>query len=128
MKKTLGVYVVMLFFVLVGCGSKSETTTFSQTPMPGADTSIVVTHEGDKVTDVSAKVVFNNETMQITDETIADQMVEAFESTSELKNTKIKYTKKETVITYDAPAEYVKSGSSYKDAEKSLTEIGFTKK
>ena len=128
MKKKLGLYLVALVLVLVGCGAKSETTTFSQTAMPGADTSIEVTHKGDKVTDVSAKVVFNNETMQITDEAIADQMAEAFESTSELKNAKVKYTKEETIITYDAPAEYVKSGSSYKDAEKSLTEVGFTKK
>lgn len=128
MKKTLGAYVVILFFVLVGCGSKNETSTFSQSPMPGADASVIVTHEGDKVTDVSAKVVFNNKTMQITDEAIADQMVEAFEATSELKNAKVKYTKAETVITYDAPAEYVKTGSSYKDTEKSLTEMGFTKK
>lgn len=66
--------------------------------------------------------------MQITDEAIADQMVEAFESTSEPKNAKVKYTKEETVITYDEPAEYVKAGSNFKDTEKSLIEIGFTKK
>ena len=128
MKKMIGMGILSVLFILVGCGAKKETTTFTQTPMTGADMSIVVEHEGENVTKVSAKVVFNNEILQITDESAADKVAEAFEASSKLDNPTMKYSDKETVITYDAPAEYVKSGSKYKDAEKALTDAGFEKK
>lgn len=40
----------------------------------------------------------------------------------------MKYTDKETVITYDAPENSVKTGTSFKEGEKTLTEMGFKKK
>lgn len=128
MKKILNLGLLVLVFILVGCGAKKETATFTQTPMEGTDTSIVVEHEGDKVTKVSAKVVFDNKKLNITDESTADQVAKAFESSSNLANATVKYSEKETTITYDAPDTYVKSGGSYKDAEKSLTSAGFKQK
>ncbi|MHC5227871.1 hypothetical protein ACYSNW_06275 [Enterococcus sp. LJL99] len=129
MKKILGIVsVFVMLLVLGGCGEKTEETTFTQSPMTGTEVSIIVEHKGDKVTKVSAKAVFDNEKLQITDEDMADQVVEAFKSSSNLEDVKVDYTKKETVITYDAPADSIKTGTSFKDGEKQLTDMGFEKK
>lgn len=129
MEKILGVFsVLVMVFILSGCGKKAETATFTQSPMVGSEVSIIVEHEGDKVTKVSCKAVFDNETLQITDEDTAKQVSEAFETSSNLKDSKMKYTEKETVITYEAPANSVKSGSSFKEGEKQLIDMGFEKK
>lgn len=128
MKKILGIISVFVMqLVFGGCGEKTEKATFTQSPMTGTEVSIIVEHKGDKITSVAAKAVFDNEKLQITDEEMADQVVDAFKSASNLKDVKVDYTKKETVITYDAPADSVKSGSSFKDGEKQLTDMGFEK-
>lgn len=133
MKKYLGLLSVVVMVVLLGGCSQSaktsaETDTFMQSPMDGTEVSIIVEHEGDKVTDVSAKAVFDNEKLKITDKETAEQVADAFEKASNLEDAKMEYTKKETVITYKAPANSVKSGSSYKDGEEQLTKMGFEKK
>ncbi|MFD1900683.1 DUF1307 domain-containing protein [Enterococcus termitis] len=129
MKKILGVISVLVTLVILGaCGGKAETTTFTQSPMAGTEVSIIVEHKGDKITGASAKAVFDNEKLMIADEEAADQVAEAFKTSSKLEDAKVKYTDKETVITYDAPAGSVKSGSSYKEGEKELIKMGFEKK
>ncbi|EOI06959.1 hypothetical protein UAY_00301 [Enterococcus moraviensis ATCC BAA-383] len=129
MKKFLGVFsVLVMVFVLSGCGGKAETDTFTQSPMAGTDVSITIEHKGDKVTKVSCKAVFDNEKLFITDEDMAKQVADAFEKSSNLKDSKMKYTDKETVITYEAPENSVKTGTSFKEGEKQLTDMGFKKK
>ncbi|MGG5342005.1 hypothetical protein [Enterococcus sp. AZ192] len=129
MKKILGVIsVFVMLLVLVACGGKAETTTFTQSPVAGTEVSIIVEHKGDKITGASAKAVFDNEKLMITDEAASEQVVEAFKSSSNLEDVKVKYSKKETVITYDAPAGSVKSGTSFKAGEKELKDMGFEKK
>lgn len=83
MKKFLGVFsVLVMVFVLSGCGGKAETDTFTQSPMEGTDVSIIIEHKGDKVTKVSCKAVFDNEKLLITDEDMAKQVADAFEKSS----------------------------------------------
>ncbi|MGC6769982.1 DUF1307 domain-containing protein [Enterococcus sp. LJL128] len=128
MKKTLRVlFGVFLLVVLVGCGAKTETDTFSQSPMTGTKVSIIVEHEGDKVTKVSGKAVMDNEVLQITDEDMAKEVAKSFEESSGLGDAEMKYTEKETIITFDAPDESVGVGASFKEGEEALTEIGFEK-
>lgn len=129
MKKILGVVsVFVMLLIFGGCGEKSEKATFTQSPMTGAEVAIIVEHKGDKITSVSTKAVFDNEKLQITDESMANQVVESFKSASNLEDVKVDYTKKETVLTYDAPVSSIKTGSSFKDGEKELTDMGFEKK
>lgn len=133
MKKFLGVFSVVVMVVLLGgCGQKAKanvaTDTFTQSPMDGTEVSIIVEHEGDKITNVSAKAVFDNKKLKIDDEKSAEQVTKAFETASNLEDAEMKYTEKETVITYEAPEESVKSGSSFKEGSEQLTKIGFEKK
>lgn len=124
MKKSLVAVIMSLVFVLVGCGAKTEKATFTQEPLQGAVSSITVEYEGDKVTGVSAKIVMDNEKLQIDDEAMAKQMAEGFDG---LKDSKVKYSEKETVITYTAPKDTVKDGESFKEAQKNLETLGYTK-
>lgn len=119
---------VVLSVVLVGCGSKAETETFTQTAMEGVTAEIMIEHEGDKVTNVSAKAIFDNELLSITDEETAEIVVDAFKASSALEDVDMTYSEKETSLTYTAPAELVDEGASFKDAEESLTSQGFKKK
>lgn len=133
MKKYLGLLSIVVMVVLLGACSQgaktsAETDTFVQSPMDGMEVSIIVEHEGDKTIGVSAKAVFDNEKLKITDKAAAEQVADAFEKASNLEDAKMDYTKNETVITYKAPANTVKSGSSYKDSEEELTKLGFEKK
>lgn len=129
MKKFLGLFsVLVMVLIFAGCGGKATTDTFTQVPMAGTEVSIIVEHKGDKVSKVSCEAKFDNEKLQITDEATAKQVVEGFEASSNLKDTKMTYTEKETVITYEAPANSIKSGTSFKEGEKQLTDAGFTKK
>lgn len=129
MKKILGfISVVIMVVVLGGCGSKEATETFTQTPTTGTEIAIIVKHKGDKITDVSCETTFDNDVLQITDEKTAKQMVKVFEQTSNLKDTKMTYGKKQTVITYKESTAGITSGTSYKDSEKSLKALGFEKK
>lgn len=126
MKKLIAVFSILVVG-LVGCGAKTETATFTQSPMEGTKVTLTVEHEGDKVTGVSAKAVFDNEKLQIVDESTADQVAEAFESSSGISDAEMKYTKKETTITYTAPKEMFDKATGFKEGEKNLLEAGFEK-
>lgn len=127
MKKIIGLMTLLFLVVgLSGCGAKKETDTFSQ-EMSGAKFSIIVEHEGDKVTDVSAKMVLDNDTLSIVDKDTAEKVSDAFEKSSGLEDTEFKYTSKKTTITGKAPSDMIEDGGSYKDSVKELEKKGFEK-
>lgn len=127
MKKIMiSIAIVIVGIFLASCVAET-TDTFSQAPMEGAKAEIMVQHKGDKVTKASAKATFDNETLQIMNEAAAKQVVKAFGQASNLKDTKMTYSKKETIITYEAPAGSIKIGSSFKEGEKQLIDLGFNK-
>lgn len=125
-----GIALVMFSLILVfsACGMKKETTTFKQIIGTGTIVSLMIEHEGDKITKISSKTTFDNEVVGITDEEVASQFVDAFQQNSKLEDVEIEYSEKETTITYKTPEELVNDDGSFKEIEKQLTtEIGFEK-
>ena len=128
MKKRMYSMVFMgMGLLLAGCGAKETTDTFSQTLMEGATVSIIVTHKEDKVTKIAAETTLDNALNQITDEASAKEMVELFEEASELEDTEMSYSEKETVITYATPDSFLAFEESYEELETYLLDSDFSK-
>jgi len=127
MKKSLITVMMSLLLVLVGCGAKKDTVKFTATPLQGAVNTITINSESDKITKVSAEIVMDNDKLQITDEDMAKQMAKGLSDSEDESKLNIKYSKKETVITYDVPEDLVKNGESLKTAEEQLEKMGYEK-